>query len=233
MFDKKEVSTYVFKSAYEDAYSREETGKLERDEDGRLVRYEKEDVVAVVENAIKNNTIKKGVKVDNPNSNYITYKYICETKTKNDEKIKYVHRIQVDRKFLEDNLDYINRMEALIVASTKIGHLNLRNKIIQGVAGTLIFASLTVGMGAAFLNAWDKESEAMAAANREYIEQMNEERRENNVAPIGATYKDGTPFQGSYIDWAKYQSGIIDENGNEIVSEEEYDFSNESDGKVR
>lgn len=225
MFDKKEVSTYVFKSAYEDAYSREENGKLERDEDGRLVRYEKEDVVAVVENAIKNNTIKKGVKVDNPNSNCITYKYVCEIKTKNDEKIKYVHRIQVDRKFLEDNLDYINRMEALIVASTKIGHLNLRNKIMKGVACTLIFASLTVVMVAAFLNAWDKESEAMAAANREYIQQMNEERRENNVAPIGATYKDGTPFKGSYIDWAKYESGIIDENGNEIV--------NESDGKVR
>ena len=233
MFDKKEVSTYVFKSAYEDAYSREENGKLERDEDGRLVRYEKEDVVAVVENAIKNNTIKKGIKVDNPNSNCITYKYVCEIKTKNDEKIKYVHRIQVDRKFLEDNLDYINRMEALIVASTKIGHLNLRNKIMKGVACTLIFASLTVVMAAAFLNAWDKESEAIAAANREYIQQMNEERRENNVAPIGATYKDGTPFQGSYIDWAKYESGIIDENGNEIVSEEEDDFSNESDGKVR
>ena len=233
MFDKKEVSTYVFKSAYEDAYSREENGKLERDEDGRLVRYEKEDVVAVVENAIKNNTIKKGIKVDNPNSNCITYKYVCEIKTKNDEKIKYVHRIQVDRKFLEDNLDYINRMEALIVASTKIGHLNLRNKIMKGVACTLMFASLTAVMVAAFLNAWDKEYEAMAAANREYIEQMNEERRENNVAPIGATYKDGTPFRGSYIDWAKYRSDIIDENGNEIVSKEEYDFSNESDGKVR
>ena len=233
MFDKKEVSTYVFKSAYEDAYFREETGKLERDEDGRLVRYEKEDVVAVVENAIKNNTIKKGVKVDNPNSNYITYKYICETKTMDDEKIKYVHRIQVDRKFLEDNLDYINRMEALIVASTKIGHLNLRNKIIQGVAGTLIFTSLFVGGIAFLLNAWDKNMAIEAANNREYVEQMNEERRENNAPPLGATYKDGTPFQGSYIDWAKYQSGIIDENGNEIVSEEEYDFSNESDGKVR
>ena len=35
--------------------------------------------ILLIINFIKNNTIKKGVKVDNPNSNYITYKYICET----------------------------------------------------------------------------------------------------------------------------------------------------------
>lgn len=233
MFGKKEEYTYVFKSAYEDAYYREKTGKLERDEDGRLTRYEKEDVVAVVENAVKNKTIHKGIKVDNPKSNYITYRYVCETKTEEGEKIKYVHRIQVDRKFLEDNVNYIDRMEALIVASNSIGFLNLRAKVLKGIAFVLAMTTLVIGSIAFLLHAWDKDRAIESAANREYIEQMNEERRENNAPPIGATYKDGTPFQGSYIDWAKYQSGIIDENGNEIVSEEEYDFSNEAGGRVR
>ena len=233
MFGKKEVSTYVFKSAYEDAYSREETGKLERDEDGRLIRYEKEDVVAVVENAVKNKTIQKGIKVDNPNSNYITYRYVCETKTPDGEKIKYVHRIQVDKKFLDDNINYIDRMEALIVASNSIGFLNLRAKVLKGIAFVLTVTTLTITSIALLLNAWDKESEMIAESNRAYIEQINEERRENNAPPIGATYEDGTPFQGSYIEWAKYQSGIIDKNGNEIVSEEEYDLSNEAGGRVR
>lgn len=233
MFGKKEEYTYVFKSAYEDAYYREKTGKLERDEDGRLTRYEKEDVVAVVENAVKNKTIQKGIKVDNPNSNYITYRYVCETKTPDGEKMKYVHRIQVDRKFLDDNEDYIARMEALIKRANTIGHINMKNKVLSGIACTLVVTTFSLVTTAGFLYAWDKESEMMAESNRAYIEQMNEERRENNAPPIGATYEDGTPFQGSYIDWAKYQSGIIDENGNEIVSEEEYDFSNEVGGRVR
>lgn len=206
MFGNVEQYTYVFKSAYENAYSRENDGKLERDEDEKHYRYDKEDVIAVVENAIKKGTIKKGIKVDREKSRCVTYRYTCEAKDKNGQKKKFVHRIQIDKNYLDENLDYINRLEALIITSNKVSRVNFSNKVIQGATCALAATVLTVTIGASFLYGLEKKFEIQDANNRSYVEQMNEARRENNQDPFVATYEDGTPFEGSYIDWAKYQS---------------------------
>ena len=50
----------------------------------------------------------------------------------------------------------------------------------------------------------------------QYVQQLNDERRENNCPPLGAVYEDGTPFNGSYVDWVKYISGYTDKDGNVI-----------------
>ncbi len=211
----KETTTYVIRRPEEPAYRALSYGKLERDGQGLLVPYSKDDVVDVVSDLINNEELLKGSKIDKKDSKYIIYRFVYGVKTPSGKTVKYVHRVKVSKAYCDDNKTHIDRLEALVKSSYAIKTVNTVKMIACGVACTLMLTGFTVAM----VVAADKEAEIQAAQNVKYVEQMNDERRENNVPPIGAVYEDGTPFNGSYVDWVKYISGYTDKNGNVIEDE--------------
>ena len=208
----KETSTYVIRRPDEPAYRALRYGKLERDGQGLLVAYSKDDVVDVVSNLINNKELLKGDKIEKKDDKYVVYRFVYGEETKSGKKVKYAHRVKVSKAYYEDNKLYTDRLEALVKASHAIKTVNTAKMIACGVACTLMLTGFTMS---AFDSA-DKEAQSRTEQSIQYVQQLNDERRENNCPPLGAVYEDGTPFQGSYVDWVKYISGYTDKDGNVI-----------------
>lgn len=208
----KETNTYVIRRPDEPAYRALSYGKLERDGQGLLVPYSKDDVVDVVSDLINNKELLKGDRIDKKDGKYAIYRFVYGVEMPSGKKIKYAHRVKVSKAYYEDNKPYTDRLEALVKSSHAIKTVNTAKMIACGVACTLMLTGFT----ALALNTYDETTKQKAEESIQYVEQINDERRENNCPPIGATYEDGTPFNGSYIDWVKYISGYTDKDGNVI-----------------
>ncbi len=212
----KETDTYVIKRPDEPAYRVLDHGKFEKDRNESLVTYSKDDVVDVVSNLINSNQLTKGHKIDKKSSIYVIYRFVYEEETMSGKTIKYAYRVKVSKAYYEDNKPYTDRLEALVKSSHAIRTVNKVKMLAIGVATTLVMSGAMVLIN----DAAEKEAEIRNQQTIEYVQQLNDERRENGMPPIGAAYEDGTPFQGSYQDWVKYISGYTDKDGNVIDSEE-------------
>jgi len=208
----KETNTYVIRRPDEPAYRSLSYGKLERDGQGLLVSYSKDDVIDVVSDLINNKELLKGDRVEKKDGKYIIYRFVYGKETSSGKFIKYAHRIKVSKVYYEDNKPYTDRLEALVKASHAIKTVNTAKIIACGLACTLALTGFTM----LTLDVADKEAKNQTEKNIQYVQQLNDERRENNCPPIGAAYEDGTPFNGSYVDWVKYISGYTDKDGNVI-----------------
>lgn len=208
----KETNTYVIRRPDEPAYRALSYGKLERDGQGLLVSYSKDDVVDVVSDLINNKELLKGDRIEKKDGRYVIYRFVYGKETASGKTVKYAHRVKVSKAYYEDNKPYTARLEALVKASHAIKKVNTAKMIACGLACTLMLTGFT----ALALDAADKEAKERAEQSIEYVQQLNDDRRENNCSPIGAVYEDGTPFNGSYVDWVKYISGYTDKDGNVI-----------------
>jgi len=208
----KETSTYVIRRPDEPAYRALSYGKLERDGQGLLVPYSKDDVVDVVSNLINNKQLLKGDRIEKKDGKYVIYRFVYGVENASGKNVKYAHRVKVSKAYYEDNKLYTNRLEALVRASYAIKKINTAGMVAFGVACTLIVSSFTL---LSFKNS-NKEAAEQPEQETQYVQQINDDRKENNRPPVGATYEDGTPFKGSYVDWVKYISGYTDKDGNVI-----------------
>ncbi len=208
----KETNTYVIRRPDEPAYRSLSYGKYERDGRGSLVSYSKDDVVDVISNLINTQELLKGDKIDKKDSKYVIYRFVYSQETMSGKTVKYAHRVKVSKAYYDDNKPYTDRLEALVKASHAIKTVNTAKVIACGVACTLMLTGFTM----LALDAAEKEAKNQAEQNIQYVQQLNDERRENNCPPLGAVYEDGTPFNGSYVDWVKYISGYTDKDGNVI-----------------
>lgn len=207
-----ETNTYIIRKSDEPAYKEASQGKLEKDENGNLIAYSKDDVVDIISSLINSKELKKGDKIDKEKSKYIIFRFVYQKETKTGKIVKFAHRIKVSKEYYEDNYPYNERLEALVKSSHAIKTVNTAKIIALGLAVTLTLTGLT----ALALDASDKNAATRIEQNAKYVEELNNERRNNDVPPIGAVYEDGTAFNGSYQDWVKYISGYTDKDGNLI-----------------
>lgn len=75
---------------------------------------------------------------------------------------------------------------------------NIKKKVINGVAATLVTISLTGALIGGFIYAAEKESKYESERMHEYITQMNDERRKNGLGPL--TFGDDASSEVSYED---------------------------------
>lgn len=209
------TDTYVIRRFDEPAYQVFGHGRFERDSEGKLVPYSKDDVVDVVSHLINNKELKKGDKITRDSDNYITYRFVYKKEKQDGSVTKYAYRVRVSKAYIDDNETYVNRLDALVKASHAIKKVNKAKMIAIGLATTLTLTGFTFAM----LNEASKEAKIADENNKNYVEQINSERRDNNLPPLGAAYEDGTSFVGSYVDWVKYISGYTDKDGN-VISDE-------------
>lgn len=217
MVGKKKTDTYLFKSYNAPAYKIESDGKLERDEDGYAVGYDKESIMEIVQDLIDKRTISKGEKYETKQGKYDIYRFVYKVEDKEGKETKYALRVKVSNAYEEDNIMYKKQLDNFVEKAYKIRKVNIAKMILAGTAMTLMIGAATYG----FAVAAEKEDREMAARNAAYVQTINDDRRADNLPPLDATYEDGRPFEGSYSDWAKYISGYTDQYGNVIADEEE------------
>ena len=215
MFKKTDMSTYSFKSVNDYAIGIGGDGKALKDEEGNYELYDKEDVVDIVDKLINKKMIRKGIKVDRPNSKYIIYRFDYSRQDREGEEHKFAHRIKIDKRYLEDNKKYMDRLDAMVISAKAIRFKSGFKKAMAGVG----FALATGALVAAFEYAAEKEFQSNNERLSEYYQEFNQERINEGYLPLEAVEQG---FEGSYSDWAKSQSGYVqDENGNWVLSEEQ------------
>ena len=110
MFNKVKTDTYIFSG--DGVHHRNNKG-IETDSRGNLVVYDKESTVDVIFTRINKNQITKGIKVDNTKDKYISYLFNYKI-SRNGEEEKRLYRIKINKKDLEANEKYVNRLDALV-----------------------------------------------------------------------------------------------------------------------
>lgn len=157
--------------------------------------YSKDTIYNVLKTAIEDGRIVDSLKISNLSEEYI--KYIFNTKSQNIEVLipnpNFIDenslvetidgKIKIDKPL--SNADYINKFDNLVKIKANLIYKNMLlslakvavvGGIVGGIAGGIVYSDI-------------KEHELTEQKNKQYIEQLNEERRKNGAEPISySTY---------------------------------------------
>ncbi len=158
--------------------------------------YNKDDVINTLSDAIKNGNISSVIKETNPNDEYLNYHFNFS----NNKKIYSTISIQIKNNSFgtktitvpvqssNDNINsrskYISLLDNMVTENIRVKNSQKREKILN-IIGAGAFIIVTMGGIAYSLIKTDmKEQEINSKTNQQYIEEFNQNRRQNGIEEI-------------------------------------------------
>lgn len=147
---------------------------------GQIVgNHYKNDVLGMIQKEIENKNLKKAILVEHPN-NY-TYAFSLKDEFKSKETIK----VSIPKSVFDLNDPYIARLNLLKDIGVRIQKQNMTKAIAIGVAFTLMVGSIPY----IFIKTHEKENKLNDENIHNYVDELNEQRLENDVPPLQYNYE--------------------------------------------
>ena len=158
--------------------------------------YNKDDVINTLSDAIKNGNISSVIKETNPNDEYLNYHFNFSNNKKIYSTISIqiknnsfgVKTINVPVQSSNDNINsqskYISLLDNMVTENIRVKNSQKREKFLN-IIGAGAFIIVTMGGIAYGLIKTDmKEQEINSKTNQQYIEEFNQNRRQNGIEEI-------------------------------------------------
>ena len=159
--------------------------------------YNKDDVISSLKEAIEKNNINSIIKETNSDDEYIKYNF----NVGNDDKIFSTISIQIKDNNIgtipieatnliknPENINftskYISILENMVTEHIRVKNRKTKEKILAMLAGGISLTLFMGGMVMAFIKTDMDEQENIKNQNREYINDMNDQRYKNGLQPI-------------------------------------------------